>query len=97
MNWEELKAYFNCAELAQSLFDTKFRARLLKELLSGNKNYLFFEFATLVVQEFGRLNSLFQQTKADTHELYQQIFLHQKSLQNGLYDAKRQKKKNSSS
>jgi len=43
MNWEELKAYFTSAELAQSQFGTKFRARLLKEM-SDNKNYLFFEF-----------------------------------------------------
>jgi len=92
MNWEELKAYFTSAELAQSQFDTKFKAGLLKEMLSDNKNYLFFESAAPVVQEFERLNSLFQQTKADTHELYQQIFLHQKILQNRLYDAKRQKK-----
>jgi hypothetical protein len=92
MNWEELKAYFTSAELAQSQLDTKFKARLLKEMLSDYKNYLFFELATPFVQEFERLNSLFQQTKADPHELYQHIFLHQKSLQNRLYDAKRQKK-----
>jgi len=58
--------------------------------MSYYNNYLLFEFATLVVQEFKRLNSLFQQTKAELHELYQQIFLHQKSLQNILCDAKRQ-------
>ena len=92
MNWEELKAYFTSAELAQSQFDTKFKAGLLKEMLSDNKNYWFFEFATPVTQEFKRLNGLFQQTKADTHELYQQIFLQQKSLQNRLCDAKGQKK-----
>jgi hypothetical protein len=85
MNWEELKAYFTSAEVAQSQFDTRCRARLLKEM-SYNKNYLFFEFATPVLQEFERLNSLFQQTKADTHEPYQQIFLHQKRLQDRLYD-----------
>ena len=60
--------------------------------MSENKNYLLFEFTAPVVQEFERLNSHFQQTKADTHELYQQIFLHKKILQNKLYDAKRQKK-----
>jgi hypothetical protein len=59
MNWEELKAYFTSAELAHSQFDTKFKARLLKEMLSDYKNYLFFEFATAVVQEFEGLNSLF--------------------------------------
>ena len=89
MNWEELKAYFTYAELAHSQFGTKFKGRLLKEMLSDYKNYLFFEFATPVVQEFERLSSLFQQIKADPHELFQQIFLHQKSLQNRLYDAKR--------
>jgi hypothetical protein len=62
-------------------------------MLSDYKNYLFFEFAAPVVQEFERPNSLFQQTKADPHELYQQIFLHQKSLQNRPYDAKRQGRK----
>jgi hypothetical protein len=54
-------------------------------MLSDYKNYLFFEFE--------RMNSLFQQTKADPHELYQQIFLHQKSLQNRLFEAKDRKKK----
>jgi len=39
VNWEELKAYFTSAELAQSLFDTKFKARLLKEMLSDYKHY----------------------------------------------------------
>ena len=92
MNWKELKAYFTSAEQAHSQFDTKFKARLLKEMLSDYKNYLFFQFATPVLQEFERLNSLFQQTKADPYELYQQIFLHHKSLHNRLYDAKSQKK-----
>ena len=30
-NWEELKAYFTSAELVQSQFDTKFKARLLSK------------------------------------------------------------------
>ena len=91
MNWEELKACFTSVALAQSQFDTKFKARLLKEMLSDYKNYLFFEFTTPVVQEFDRLNILFQQTKAYPLELHQQIYLHQKSLQNITGYAKRQK------
>jgi hypothetical protein len=59
MKWEELKAYFTSAEIAQSQFDTKFKFRLLKEMLSDYKYYLFFEIATPFVQEFERLNSLF--------------------------------------
>jgi hypothetical protein len=50
MNWEELRAYFTAAELAKSQFDTKFKARLPKEMLSDYKNYMFFEFATLVLE-----------------------------------------------
>jgi hypothetical protein len=59
MNWEELKAYFTPVKLAQSHFDTKFKARLLNEKLSDYKNYLFFAFATHVVQEFERLKQPF--------------------------------------
>jgi hypothetical protein len=61
VNWEELMAYFTSAELAQ--YNTKFKAILLKKMLSDYKNDLFFEFATPIGQEFERLNSLFQQTK----------------------------------
>jgi hypothetical protein len=37
MNWEELEAYFTSAELAQSQFDTKFKARLLKKCYQTTK------------------------------------------------------------
>jgi hypothetical protein len=90
MKWEGQKAYFTSAELDQSQLDTQFKARLLKEMLSDYKNHSFSEFATPFVQEFERLNSLLQHTKADPHEVYRPISLHQKSLQNRLYDAKRQ-------
>jgi hypothetical protein len=63
MNWEELKAYFTSAELAHSQSDTKFKARLQKGMLSDYKNYLFFQFATPMGQEFERLNSLFSKPK----------------------------------
>ena len=92
MNWEELKAYFTSVELDQSEFDTKFRVRLPKEMLWDKKYCWLFEFATAVVQVFERLNGILQQSKADLHEWYQQIFLHQKSLQNRLCDVKRQEK-----
>jgi hypothetical protein len=37
INWEELKAYFTSAEITQSKFETKFKARLLKEMCSDCK------------------------------------------------------------
>ena len=60
MNWEELKAYFNSVELAPANFDSKYKARVIKEMLLDQKIYLYFHFATPCVQEFERLNALFQ-------------------------------------
>ena len=41
MNWQELKAYFICAESATDKMDAKYKARLLKEMLSDNSNNLY--------------------------------------------------------
>ena len=54
--------------------------------------YLYFVFATPIVQEFESLNAEFQQTKADPHALYQKMFLHHQSLQNRLHDSNGHKK-----
>jgi hypothetical protein len=62
-NWEELKANFTSAELAQSQFDTKFKDRHIKEMLSDYKNYLFFKLAIPIVQQFERLNGFFGKPK----------------------------------
>ena len=59
-NWEELKAYITCAEAAQNRPDTKYKARLMKEMLNDSNNYLYFIFATPVVQEFERLRRVLQ-------------------------------------
>ena len=92
VNWEELKAYFISAELAQDNLDSKYKARVMKEMLLDQRNYLFFHFATPCVQEFERLNSLFQKNKADPHELHDQLFMHYRSLHSRIYDADEKKK-----
>ncbi|XP_076802430.1 uncharacterized protein LOC143446600 [Clavelina lepadiformis] len=92
MNWEELKAYFISAELAQDNFDTKYKARVIKEMLLDQTNYLYFHFATPCVQEFERLNALFQKTKADPHELHDELLMHYKSLNSRIYDTGHKKK-----
>lgn len=56
LNWEELKAYYNCAELGADRMDAKYKARLLKEMFADYTNYLYFEFATPVVQVWWRNN-----------------------------------------
>ena len=85
VNWKELEAYFAYEESALSNSNAKYKAKLLKEMLLDYKNYLFFQFVTPMVQEFERLNSLFQQTKSDPHELNKELFMHHKSLQSRLY------------
>lgn len=60
INWKELRAYFISAELDQSNYDTKFKARLLlKEMMLDYNNYLFFDFAKTVVQQFERVKQPF--------------------------------------
>ena len=76
VNWQELKAYFTCAELATDKMGSQYKARLLKEMLSDDSNYLYFVFATPVGEEFERMYSLFQQTKVDAHTLYRDLHLH---------------------
>ena len=65
----------------------------MKQVFLDHRNLLYFHFATPNVQEFETLNSVFQETKADPHYLYQQIFLHEKSLRSRLYDGKEHQKK----
>lgn len=41
VNWEEQKAYFISAEVVETKFDTKFKSRMLKEMLLDYKNNSF--------------------------------------------------------
>ena len=84
-NWEELKAYFITTELSQTRPDTRYRARHIKDLLNSRINYLYVVFATPVVQEFERINSLFQKEYEDPHTLVQELMMHQRSLHSRLY------------
>ena len=94
MNWKELKAYFISAELAQENFDAKYKARVIKEMLLDQTNYLYFHFSIPCMQEFERLNALFQKTKADPHELHDELLMHYKSLYSRIYDILIGKNKN---
>ena len=58
-NWRELKSYFTCVEMATEKMDSKYKAQLLKEMLSDDTNYLYFVFTTPVVNEIGRVNGPF--------------------------------------
>ena len=64
VNWEELLAYFSSCEPKLSLH-ARCKCRLIKEMLADRMNYLYFTFITPIVQEFEKINSLFQQTNGD--------------------------------
>ena len=85
VNWDELLAYFTAAELAPQQFTSKTKARLIKDYLRNRDKYLYFQFSTLVVQEFERVNATFQQTNADPSATFDEQRLHYKSLQNRVY------------
>ena len=56
-------------------------------MLSDYKNNLYFVFATPIVQEFERVNSLFQSTQQYPHVLQKELFMLKTSLKNRMYDA----------
>ena len=85
-NWDELLAYFTVAEQSKSMrINARYKARLLIEMLLDKVNYLYFSFSTPIVQEFKKVNALFQQTSADPHELSSELNRHHQSLLNRLY------------
>lgn len=79
MNWEELKAYFMCAEQASGA-DARYKARILSDMLNDPVNYWYFHCVTPVVMEFERVNSYFQATDADPHSMESELAQHHQSL-----------------
>ena len=93
VNWEELSAYFTTVQCSKNVRrDVRYKAKLIKEILLDRVNYLYFVFATPLVQEFEKVNALFQCTNGDPHELSQSLLLHYHSLYNRRYDLRGTKK-----
>lgn len=57
-NWDELYAYFICAEQNCGQ-EARFKARLIKEMLGDQINKLYFLCATPIVLDFDRVNAFF--------------------------------------
>ena len=54
VNWEELKAYFNIANIEDTQ-DVRYKARLLWNLFNNDENNMYFVFASPIVTEFERV------------------------------------------
>ena len=84
VNWETLKADFTCFEQNYARNEVKYKARMIKEIQSDYKNYLYLLhplFRNL------RVNNLFQSTKQDPHVLQKELFMHRASSKDKIYDA----------
>ncbi|XP_050724635.1 uncharacterized protein LOC127002594 [Eriocheir sinensis] len=78
-NWEELKAYFMCAE-KQSTPDCMYKARVLHGMLNDHINFLYMHCLTPLIAEFERVNAYFQLTDADPQSLEEELRCHYQSL-----------------
>ncbi|GFO11546.1 Zinc finger mym-type protein 1 [Plakobranchus ocellatus] len=83
-NWYELKAYFELSDDSKR-YETRYKARLIKEMMQDHKNYLYFQFAVPIVKEFETVNSLFQHTNFDPTILDTELYTHYESLHGRLY------------
>nr|XP_047124193.1 uncharacterized protein LOC124806931 [Hydra vulgaris] len=85
VNWYELKAYFLCAK-AQAPACIRYRVTTINNMFNDETLYLYVVFLTPIVQEFERLNALFQSTNVDPEKLVSELNLHYKSLQQRVLD-----------
>ena len=86
-NWEELIVYFTAFENSKERADTRYKARLLKDMLMDKTNLLYFHFALPIVNEFERVNALFQHSKMDPSNLNNELVTHHQSLKFRLYSS----------
>jgi len=71
LNWEELKAYFCCAEQTGGA-DVRYKARMISSMLADNVNYLL-SFPGSCCCRIWSCQSTFQATQADPHHLMTEL------------------------
>ena len=87
VNWSELKAYFTKVEV-NATASVRLKIRLILEMLNDQAVYLYFVFITPIVQEFERMNAMFQGANVDPEKLVQELFLHHKSIHQRVFDTR---------
>ena len=84
-NWQELTAYFISAE-ASTDERSRYKARVIRDILRDPRNKLFFHFLVPVIQEFERIKALFQVKEADPQDLDKELRSHHLSLKRRFFD-----------
>lgn len=86
-NWEELHAYFLCAQQNCGQ-EAKFKARMMKEMLADGINKLYFHCATPIVMDFEKVNAFFQATDLDPQSMENELNLLYKSMKSRIVTPK---------
>ena len=86
VNWEILQTYFT---LAESEVDAKsrFKARIIKEMLNDPINHLYFHFLSPVVSEFEKVNAFFQATDIEADAMMKELSTYYESLKGRVYSS----------
>ena len=84
VSWEELKTYFSIAEIEADA-SRSYKAHLIAEMMKDNVNKLYFHFITPIVNEFERINALFQATDLDPDCMIKELNLFHNSLTSRVY------------
>ena len=58
VNWHELKVYFEAADNPKS-YETRYKARFIKQMLEDHSNFLYFHLAVPIVQKFEKSTPFF--------------------------------------
>lgn len=66
VNWEELRAYFMAGEPASNA-DSRYKARMILNLLNNPVNFLYFHLSP-IVSKFKKVNAFFKTLNADPED-----------------------------
>ena len=89
-NWHELVTYFTVVAQERTRAP-RFKARLIADMLMDETNYLYFVFAIPVINEFKRVNALFQKTDCNPERLVSDLITHHKSFRHRVFDTQGKK------
>ena len=64
----------------------RFKARIIREMLADDSNYLYFQFALPIIEEFERVNALFQHEKKDPTILINNLVLLHSTLERRIHE-----------
>ena len=84
-NWRGADTFFISVE-ASSDNRSRYKVRVIRDMLKDPRNKLFFHFLVPVMLEFERINALFQAEEADPQDLDKELRSYHLSLKRRLSD-----------